>query len=170
MTGVDIAAHASEAGGASPLPTGSVETSDHPSLAAAGLFSEALAAQTEEEPPVPVAGFTPDHQPFAVGGPGGELSESESELTETTTVIPEVDVSLPLEDRVAHALLSGPVDKSATVGETPTVGEGPEVLAKNESVEGVEDRGPSGQTHVAFSRVPTPVKSSGSTPTYRRMR
>ena len=43
MTGVDIAAHASEAGGASPLPTGPVETGDHSTPAAAGSFSEALA-------------------------------------------------------------------------------------------------------------------------------
>ena len=112
MTGVDIAAHASEAGGASPLPTGSVQTGDHSSLAAAGSFSEALAAQTDEERPVPVTGVTPGHLPFAVGDPGGEPSESESELNETTAVIPEVDVSLPLEDRVAHARLAmlAPVD------------------------------------------------------------
>ena len=45
MTGVDIAAHASEAGGANPLPTGAVETGENLSPGSAGSFHEALAAQ-----------------------------------------------------------------------------------------------------------------------------
>ena len=169
MTGVDIAAHASEAGGASPLPTGPVETRDHSSPAAAGSFSEAMAAQTDEERPVLVAGFTPDQPPFAVADPGGEPSESEAELTETTGVIPETDVSPTLHDGVTHALLIALVGDSATVGETGEVLPNSVVrvvtpVASTLTVfEGIDDGDPSSQTHVASNRVPTPIESFGPT-------
>ena len=168
MTGVDIAAQASEAGGASPLPTGSVETGEHSSPAAAGAFSEALAAQTDEERPVPVAGSRPDHPPVAVGEPGGKPSESEPESTDTPGGIPPADASLPLDDGVT-ALLTALVGDSATEpGESlpdsvvRTVKPVPTTSTVIEGVEGVERRGPNSQLHVA-SRVTAPVESFVST-------
>ena len=152
MTGVEIAAHVSEAGGASPLPTGPVET--------AGSFSEALAAQTDEERPVLIAGFRPDHSPFTVGDSGEEPSESALELTEATGVIPEVDVSLPLEGGAAHALLAVLVGDSSTDGEPKGVSPTRVVPAE---ADGIEGRGLSGQPHVVSSQVPAPVESVGPT-------
>lgn len=176
MTGVDIAAHASEAGGASPLRTGSAETRDHSSPAAASPFSEALAAQSDEERPVLVGGFPPDHSQFAVGDSGGEPSESESELTTNTEVIPELteatgvtpeaDVSPTLHDGVTHALLTALVgDNLTTVGETGEVLPNSAVRAVTPAattptvVEGIDAGGVSSQTHVALNRVSTPIES-----------
>ena len=162
----------------SPLPTGSVETGEESlSPTVAGSFSEALAAQTDGERPIPVAGFPAERPPGAAGDPAGELSESELELAETTGIIPETDPSLLIPKTDISLLLEdGVVDARATVlVEGATVEATGEVLPDSviravktvpgtpTVVEGVEGRDPNSQIPAASNRVPTPVESFAPT-------
>ena len=131
MTGVDTAVHASEAGGASPLPTGTVETGESASPAVAGSFSEALAAQADDGRPSSFSGFAPDTSKNVIEDLGEETSESEASLIDVVGLVPEVvpetetsDVTPPMDSGVTKALLSALMGDGAA----PATAAPPEVI------------------------------------------
>lgn len=151
MTGVDTAVHASEAGGASPLPTGTVETGESSSPAVAGSFSEALAAQADDGRPSSFSGFAPDTSEKVNEDLGEATSESEASLTDSLALAPEVVPETKTSDVTPPITAPPEVIPEATTGKTgeslPTTADRAikTVLAAPTIVEDAGDPGPQGQ-------------------------